>query len=500
MNIVIYARYSSFGQREESIEGQLNACYDFAKQKGYTVIGEYIDRAASATNDQRAEFQRLVHDSEKGNFEAVLVYQLDRFARNRYDSAINKHKLKANGVRVLSAKENIADDPSGIILEGMLETIAEYYSADLSQKVKRGQALSAEKCQYNGGAIPLGYRVDENRKFQIDEDTAPIVKRVFEQFAQGKSEVDIIKELNEAGVTTSAGTSFKKNSFQNLLRNPRVTGLYKYGEVEIEGGMPRLISDDVFEACQARIKKQKNSPSSKEDYLLTTKLFCGCCKSMMVGTAGTGKSGKRHFYYTCKKTLKKECAKKYIKRALIEDAVTDSCRAMLTDKNIADISKNVARLCEKEANSPYVIQLKKEVTKREAAIENLMKALEHGEEVDMILERIKSNKEEKQNLEAEIKQEELAKTLLTEPEISFFLTDLRSNYINDDNYRKMLINVFVNKVYFYDDKVTIFLNASKGSPVEITQELENEVNGQLGEGSYSAVVAEDEGFEPSIRL
>ena len=141
MNVVIYARYSSHSQTEQSIEGQLHTCYEYAKNNGYLVVGEYIDRAQSGTTDSRAEFQRMIADSDKHTFEGVLVYQLDRFARNRYDSAINKAKLKKNGVRVISARENISDDASGILVEGVLESMAEYYSAELSQKIRRGKSM-----------------------------------------------------------------------------------------------------------------------------------------------------------------------------------------------------------------------------------------------------------------------------------------------------------------------------------------------------------------------
>ena len=159
MNVVIYARYSSHSQTEQSIEGQLHTCYEYAKNNGYLVVGEYIDRAQSGTTDSRAEFQRMIADSDKHTFEGVLVYQLDRFARNRYDSAINKAKLKKNGVRVISARENISDDASGILVEGVLESMAEYYSAELSQKIRRGMEINAQKCLANGSNPGLGYKV-----------------------------------------------------------------------------------------------------------------------------------------------------------------------------------------------------------------------------------------------------------------------------------------------------------------------------------------------------
>jgi len=185
MNIVIYARFSSHNQNEQSIEGQLKTCYEYAQKNNYIVIAEYIDRALSGTTDSRPEFQKMVEDSNKKQFQGVLVYQLDRFSRNRYDSAIYKSKLKKNGVRVFSARENISDDASGILVEGLLESMAEYYSAELSQKIKRGMDINAGKCLCTGGNIALGFKVDDTKHFIIDENTAPVVQKVFELYAGG---------------------------------------------------------------------------------------------------------------------------------------------------------------------------------------------------------------------------------------------------------------------------------------------------------------------------
>ena len=191
MKAVIYARYSSHNQREESIEGQLKVCHEFAEKNGYTIVSEYIDRALSGTNDSRPDFQRMISDSNKKFFDYVIVYQLDRFARNRYDSAVYKSKLKKNGVRVLSARENITDDASGILVEGLLESMAEYYSAELSQKIKRGLNINAEKCVANGGNISLGFKVNSERKYEIDDGTAPIVRKIFEMYAAEKTVTEI---------------------------------------------------------------------------------------------------------------------------------------------------------------------------------------------------------------------------------------------------------------------------------------------------------------------
>ena len=185
MNIVIYARYSSHSQNEHSIEGQLQTCYEYARANDHIVVAEYIDRAQTGKNDDRSGFKKMIADSDKHTFDAVLVYQLDRFARNRYDSAINKAKLQKNGVRVISARENISEDASGILIEGVLESMAEYYSAELAQKIRRGLDLNAQKFLSNGSNPGLGYSVDEERRFHIDSATAPIVQEIFEKYASG---------------------------------------------------------------------------------------------------------------------------------------------------------------------------------------------------------------------------------------------------------------------------------------------------------------------------
>ena len=248
MNVVIYARFSSHSQTEQSIEGQLKVCYEYAESNHYTVVGEYIDRAISGTTDNRAEFQRMISDSDKHTFEGVLVYQLDRFARNRYDSAINKAKLKKNGVRVLSAKENIADDASGILVEGVLESMAEYYSAELAEKVTRGLTENALKCKYNGGTLPIGYAIDENQFFVIDPLTAPAVLDAFKHYAEGATMQQITDELNLRGVRTKKNTRITLNTVTRMLHNRRYIGEYKYkiGRAHVLNSSHRCISYAVF--------------------------------------------------------------------------------------------------------------------------------------------------------------------------------------------------------------------------------------------------------------
>lgn len=243
--VVIYARFSSYGQTEQSIEGQLRECYDFARRNEYAVIGEYIDRAMTETNDKRPSFLKMIDDSKKKTFDFVLVYQLDRFARNRYDSANYKAKLKKNGVRVLSAKESITDDASGILVEGMLESMAEYYSAELSQKVKRGIKESLIKGNFIGGYGLFGYSIVD-KKWTINPYEARIVKEAFTRYSNGEKAKDIAEWMNAQGLKNRAGNDFGVNAFARMIRNERYTGKLREGETLYTNIIPPIIDEKLF--------------------------------------------------------------------------------------------------------------------------------------------------------------------------------------------------------------------------------------------------------------
>ena len=477
MNIVIYAHYSSHSQTEQSIEGQLQTCHEFAKHNGHIVIGEYIDRAQSGTTDSRAEFQRMIADSDKHAFEGVLVYQLDRFARNRYDSAINKAKLKKNGVRVISARENISDDASGILVEGVLESMAEYYSAELSQKIRRGMNINAEKCLSNGSNPGLGYYVDEERRFHVDPEGAAIVREIFEMYASGKTVAEITKYLNSKRVKTSLGKEFNKNSLHRLLRNKRYIGYYIYKDTETPGGMPRIIEDELFERVQHILERNKKAPArsrGKEEYLLTTKLFCGYCREMMTGYGGTGKSGKAYHYYACNNFKRRKCKKKVVRKEKIEDRVALECRKLLTDRNIERIAAAVADVCKTDQDTSAIKRIKAAIQEADTAIENLWKALERGQAVDMITERIEKRKQEKAELQGQLAVEMGKQVTLTAPQVRSFLYALKCGDIDDENTRRGIINIFLRAVYLYDDRMTLFFNGGE-RPIILDDVLLDEI-------------------------
>lgn len=301
MNTVIYARFSSHGQNEQSIEGQLHDCPAYAQQEGYVVIGEYIDRTKSGRFDARPDFLRMVKDAEKKHFEVIIVWKLDRFARNRYDSATYKARLRKYGVKVISAMENIGDNPEGIILEGPLESMAEYYSANLSQNVRRGQRETIAKGRWCGGQVPYGYKSVDGR-LVADERTVPTIRYLFEQYAKGVSKREIIDALNERGVRTRTGRRLTLSSFQTVLNNPTYVGRHIWQGEVIEGCAGAIIDERTFNAVQTILKQRAKAMAAakaKVEYQLQGKLFCGMCGARMIGESGRGKQGITYHYYTC---------------------------------------------------------------------------------------------------------------------------------------------------------------------------------------------------------
>ena len=244
----IYARYSSNNQTEQSIEGQIRVCREFAQRNGIVIVGPYIDRATTGTNDNREQFQKMLKDSDKKSFDYVLVYKLDRFSRNKYEMAIHRKHLKDNGVKILSVMENIPDSPEGILLESLLEGMNQYYSEELSRKTKRGMHETRLKGNFDGGIVNYGYSVVGN-KVVLNEEEAPIVRQIFTDYANGKTVVDIAKELRARGIR-NRGKIFQDHTIYVLLRREKYTGIYRTNGVTYDNIYPRIVPQEIFDAVR----------------------------------------------------------------------------------------------------------------------------------------------------------------------------------------------------------------------------------------------------------
>ena len=482
-NAVIYARFSSHAQNEQSIEGQLKECRAFAERNNLRIVREYIDRALTGTTDKRPDFLQMIEDSKRKGFQFVIVYQLDRFARNRYDSATYKAKLKKNGVRVLSAKENITDDASGILIEGVLESMAEYYSAELSQKIKRGMAISASKCKYFGGSVPLGYKVDEQKHFIVNEETAPIVKQMFQMLASGYNYAQIARYMNERGIPTARGGKWNKNSFQSLFSNRRYLGKYIFHGEEIDGGMPRLIDDELFADVQRVLVKYAAAPSrgkAKVEYLLSDKMICGHCGNKMTGISSTSSNKKIHNYYKCGGNNKGICKKRTVRKQFIEDEViaaivgdgTEQNKyGVLTDEFIDLVAAETYLLIQSEQNDTEIKRLENLVAENQKAINNLMQALMLGKIADTILSQIEKLENENKELQDTIATEKAMQINYSYADIRKWLLHFRTLDYSKTKNRKDLIDTFIYRVILYDDKMKVLFHLKGGQQGELLLNL-----------------------------
>lgn len=464
LRAVIYARYSSHQQSEQSIEGQLRDCYAFAERNNIRIIGEYIDRAISAKTDHRPDFQRMIKDSDKHFFDIVLVWKLDRFARNRYDSANYKARLKKNNVKVMSAMENITGTPEGILMESLLEGMAEYFSAELAEKVSRGMRETALKCQVYG-PIPYGYK-SENKKYVVDEARAGVVRMIYQMYADGCRIQTIIDTLKAKGIVNSLGKDFGHSNVYSILSNPRYKGIYKYKDIEIPDGMPRIVDDELFEKVQKTLNINRRAGArhkAKVDYILTTKLFCGKCRAMMCGDRGTGRGGKMYYYYNCShhKSKNKRCDKKPIRKELLEDMIiTNILDNVLQDEIITRIADNAVKIQKEQSNNSILKALSLQLKKTNSAIENILNAIEQGVITKSTTDRLKELEYKAAMLEVEIDKERVSDVPLSHDEIAYLLESLRSGDPKDVKYRKRLIDIFIYRIYVYDDKLLLIYNYS----------------------------------------
>ena len=484
MKAVIYARYSSDSQREESIEGQLRECAAFAEKNRITVLRHYIDRAYSAKTDNRPEFQSMIKDSGKRLFDIVIVWKLDRFARNRYDSARYKATLKKNGVKVVSATEIISEGAEGIILESVLEGYAEYYSADLSEKVIRGMTDNALKCKFNGGMMPIGYVIDAEQHFQIDPLTAPFVLEAFKRYDGGETISSIMNWLNEQGLTNTRGRKMTFNSVGHILHNRRYIGEFRYRDVIVPDGIPAIVPQDLFDRVQEKLAKNKKAPArhkAEDDYLLTTKLFCGYCGAYLCGESGTSRTGKVHHYYKCVSVKKKrtECHKKPVRKEWIEDLVVGETMKMVMDDKAIEAIISIL-MDSQDRDNVNVPLYEQQLREADTAISNLLNAIQQGILTRSTKARLEELENRRDELENRLACEKLAKPKVSAEFMTFWLHRFRKLDVRQQSHRKMLIDTFINAIFLYDDKMVITFNYKEGTKTITFAELQEAISNKNG--------------------
>ena len=503
-NGVNYARYSSHNQREESIDGQLRECRKYAQANDITIVGEYVDRAISGKTDSRPDFQKMIRDAEKGRFSVVIVYKLDRFARNRYDSATYKAKLKRCGVRLVSAMEQLSDSPESIILEAVLEGMAEYYSANLAQNIKRGMTENALKGLATGGGRCLGYYTGDDKKYHIDEAAADTVRLIYEMYDQGNTYAHIVETLNSQGRRTLKGAPFNKNSLGKILHNRRYIGVYEWGDVVIEGGMPQIVDRELWERVQARLKRKEKASSrtrGEYEFILSGKLFCGRCGKPMIGDSGTSRNGIKHYYYTC--STKKHggaCTKKSVRAAAIENEVINTTiQTILQEDMLEHIADKVMEYQSRETESAArLASYREQLKETEAAIKGLLKAIEGGLYSPTMKSRMEELEGQKEGLQADIERERINQQIVTRDELLFFLRQFIGGDPDDPLYRRRLVDTFINSIWLYDDKIVFTYNYSGGDNKVTLDLVDKSISEEPNECSDSVSYSPPKGKNPNL--
>lgn len=454
---VIYARYSSDSQRDASIEDQLRECHAWADAHGYTVIEEYCDYAMTGRNDDRPAFQRMIADADSGEFVAVITYQTSRFSRNRYDAAVYKHRLKRAGVSVHYAATNIPDGPEGIILEALMEGMDEYYSANLSKNIRRGQDGNALKGLFAGGSVPIGLLITPERTYAPDPLTAPHVLRAFEMIDEGMMQKDVIEYLNASGVRTRRGKPFGRTSLASMFANRKYLGEYSYRDVTIPDAFPAVVPLDLFERVQLRIAQNVHTKgghaSSMVDFLLTGKLICGHCGATMVGDSGTSRNGSIHYYYNC--TCRKRgdgCTKKAERRRPLEIAiVAETVRHVLQPDIISAIVDRVMEIYEREQREDHVLaSLQAEEATINASLSNIMRAIEAGIFTPTTRDRMMELEAQKKDVAARIQIHNATRPRIDRERVEYFLHSFRFGDPADAEYRRKVITSLIHSVTITD--------------------------------------------------
>ena len=492
---VAYARYSSAGQRDVSIEQQLSDIRAFAKREGFTIVHEYADHARSGfkNTSARTAFQTMLSAAEKGSFDTVISWKVDRFGRNREESAIYKGKLRRFGVKVLYAMEPIPEGSAGVLLEGMLEATAEWYSRQLSENVTRGMTDNAHRCLFNGTKI-LGYTRGPDGRYALDPAGAAVVRNIFDLYRSGFSAARICRRLNDQGVKTSRGCPWRTESLMRVLSNERYTGVYIWGDIRVPDGMPAIIERSVFEEAQQMKKKTfRHIEQGSVDFLLTGKAFCGHCGAAMIGDSGTSKDGTRHYYYTCQaRKARKGCRKKSLTKDFLERRVIDFILdEVLSDSRIEETITVIMKKQEEAMQSSPLAAIEAEYRETLRQIDNINNAIAAGIWNSSTSAKLKSLEDAAEDLRVSVETLRYSQAqLLDHDRVEFFLRRFKKGNREDPRFCRQMIDIFVNAVYVFDDHIDLVTNNHEGNqrvPLEDLPDFEPETGPGCSEPVSSGV-------------
>lgn len=481
---VAYARYSSTNQREESIDAQLRAIREYCERENIELIAEFTDEAISGKSDNREDFQNMISQLLKGHLQAdfVLVHKFNRFARNKYDSALYKKKLKDIDIKVISVSQKIDDTPEGELLEGFLETIDQYYSANLAVEVRKGLRENALKGKHAGGQVLFGYSLDDEG-YYIPNENAKIVRRIFEEYAAGYPKTHICERLNAEGYRNQRGKKFNTRTLYDLLRNEKYIGNYVYtidkretirlDEIIKNPPIDKKLWSEVQRLCEQGSLKGRER-KQKRNYLLTGKTFCTECNCPISGggskRSGGNSKGKLNYYYKCigKTKYKNGCQSRSLNKDVFEPRVLDTLMNVVMDEEqIKQIAKMTFAELEAMRDTPIVTtaQLKKELAGIVAKQTRLRDLYVDGEMEKSILDEKNGElNRRKFQIEDELEKRKHIENSedVTEEDIERFIVEcieqIKNSYDQtDDEFMRVMFNTFIERIDVGNEKITIHI-------------------------------------------
>lgn len=483
---VIYARYSSHNQKEESIEQQIAECTEFAEKNGIRIIGIYADKAVSGRSDRRPNFQRMMRDAEKRHFQIVVAYKSNRIARNMLNALQYEAKLDSFGIKTLYAKEEFGNTAAGRFALRTMMNVNQFYSENMGEDIKRGMVDNATECKVNG-MLPLGYVKGEDGKYAIAADEAAVVREIYDSVLKDIPLAEIARSLNQRGIRTKLGRDWNKNSFHILLKNDNYIGVYRHSGVVVEDGIPPILDKEVFEAVQEKLTNKKKTAgrrSANGEYLLTGKLFCGYCGSYMIGVSGTGENGTVHNYYQCQKRhAEGRCEKKNVRRDFIEKLIARLTQDYILQDDtiewIADSTMSFQAMARRESG---VAQLERDLADNRKVAKNIMAAIEQGIITETTKARLLEVEGTIHDLERSLSIAKAASQPIERERVVFSLEQMREGNVGSKEHQKKLIDTFVKSVTLWDDRIQIDYYHTPGkhkfsySLEELTSKAENESN------------------------
>ena len=464
-----YYRYSSDAQRDESIEQQRQAAHEYAKAHGFIIPPgcEFEDRGITGTTADRPGLQFMLHEAKHKRPAYLILWKLDRLSREIHDSFFIDAQLQDSGVQIVTVGEPLPEvNQMRYVIQALYASMAHNFIVNHRSNVLRGLNYNAERAMYNGIKI-LGYTGKPNEKYEIDPETAPIVRKIFTDYVEGKPLQKIANELNASGLRSTQGNEFVVNSLANILHNRAYIGEYKWGEHVIPGGMPQIISVELFDAAEKKLTKNKRGGTGAArklnpedvDFWLTDHIYCGECGGSLHGISGTSKSGNIYYYYTCLNHKKKTCKMGNQRKEKLEAIVRHTLDRMLEDSTLRLI---IAKLCfdyyadsKSEDRGAYLESLKSKLKDVESKLQNFVKAISAGVFNETVQQAMTELESQKHLLKEQIEAEELREKYdIKLDDIVKFFESFVGN-LDNKKLREYVLDIFVDKIYVYKERMVI---------------------------------------------